>query len=69
MNVVQRKQQNPLYKKLPMDMDFDTFLIGLYLMIDEWLHSDGKRYLPTNYVPKVFCRTFGTLLPSPVYRI
>lgn len=28
-------------------MNFDTFLIGLYLMVDEWLQSDGhaQRYL------------------------
>jgi Transposase DDE domain len=46
--MVQRKQQNPLYKELPMNMDFDTFLIGLYLMVDEWLQgvqADGKRYV------------------------
>jgi hypothetical protein len=28
-----------------MDMDFDTFLIGLYLMVDEWLQREGQRYL------------------------
>lgn len=28
-----------------MNMDFDTFLIGLYLMVDEWLERDGQRYL------------------------
>lgn len=28
-----------------MDMDFDTFLIGLYLMVDEWLNKEGERYL------------------------
>lgn len=28
-----------------MDMDFDTFLIGLYLMVDEWLQKEGQRYL------------------------
>lgn len=28
-----------------MNMDFDTFLIGLYLMVDEWLQKEGQRYL------------------------
>lgn len=28
-----------------MNMDFDTFLIGLYLMVDEWLQQEGQRYL------------------------
>lgn len=28
-----------------MNMDFDTFLIGLYLMIDEWLERKGLGYL------------------------
>ncbi len=28
-----------------MDMDFDTFLVGLYLMVDEWLQREGQRYL------------------------
>ncbi len=28
-----------------MDMDFDTFLIGLYLMVDQWLQKEGHRYL------------------------
>lgn len=28
-----------------MDMSFDTFLIGLYLIVDEWLQSDGNRYI------------------------
>ncbi len=28
-----------------MNMDFDTFLIGLYLMVDEWLQKEGRQYL------------------------
>ena len=28
-----------------MNMDFDTFLIGLYLMVDKWLQREGHRYL------------------------
>jgi hypothetical protein len=28
-----------------MNMDFDTFLIGLYLMVDEWLQKEGQQYL------------------------
>ena len=28
-----------------MDMDFDTFLIGLYLMVDKWLQTEGQRYI------------------------
>ncbi len=28
-----------------MNMDFDTFLVGLYLMVDQWLQNDGARYI------------------------
>jgi len=28
-----------------MNMDFDTFLIGLYLMVDKWLQSEGQAYV------------------------
>ena len=28
-----------------MDMDFDTFLIGLYIIIDDWLKEHGQLYL------------------------
>src|SRR5215210_7780007 len=47
IEVVQRKQDKPqaCARRLPMNMDFDTFLIGLYLMVDEWLQKQGQRYL------------------------
>jgi hypothetical protein len=28
-----------------MDQDFDTFLIALYLIVCEWLQTDGQRYI------------------------
>lgn len=28
-----------------MDMDFDTFLIGLYLIVTAWLKTDGQHYI------------------------
>jgi Transposase DDE domain len=28
-----------------MDMSFDTFLIGLYLIVTDWLQQDGQRYI------------------------
>lgn len=38
-----------------MDMDFDTFLIGLYLIVDDWLKNEGHAYLrPLGGAPPKF---------------
>jgi hypothetical protein len=38
-----------------MDMDFDTFLIGLYLIVTAWLKTDGQRHIrPQGGAPSRF---------------
>src|SRR4051812_43915486 len=34
-----------LIRRLPMNQDFDTFLIGLYLIVSDWLQTHSHRYV------------------------